>query len=556
MAVFSLLVGLLLLVAIEDSKGASYKLYPYLYATQDAVSNDESYPVIDHIAPDNNRELLQDKPDFLYHPPPDTYRVVEFYVHWCGICRHFSKRYIEYSRKILKLTEGKANVTFHGVSCVPNRLLCKMQKISGYPMLRLLKPGERTGKDLRHTDTNPMAILRNLGLYEEGMIDFDEEIVDEKAQASWWSNMFGTGSMLQHSTASRRSRQDLRNDIHLSFDFSMRNGVYMTDEDGKLTEEEKKALKDYLVLLRRTMPSAWKEFHDLLDKLLRNFHYVIRKEEYMIRFLDSHKPKGLVDGEATWSTSCSRGEPGRGYTCGLWETFHAATVGSVHHNKEQVNESLLMSPEKVAKTIRNFIDHFFQCSECRENFLRMYDSCGHNRCDRLKKHARLGAKVAETEEHQIKEWEETSLWLFEVHNAVNVRLLREKAERENFQVTVNDVIGVHWPSYTECKPCWNSFDHTSGLGVANATTTLQYLHLEYGHRDESMASFEEFLAAANEKAKNPLRELEENSVRPMYGFLLRLCVLSATMVIYTALGGKVQIPHFIRRILTRKARTM
>lgn len=556
MTVFFLLLGLLLSIAIKESAGASYKLYPYLYATKDAVTNEASFPVVDHIAPANSKERVQDRPDFLYKPHPDTYRVVEFYVHWCGICRHFSKRYVEYSRKVLKLTEGKAKVTFHGISCVPNRFLCKMQKASGYPILRLLKPGETSGVDLRHTDTNPMAILRTLGLYEEGMIDIDEEVIDEKeshSQLSWWSRIFGTRSSQHHNTIMKRSREDLRNDIHLSFDFSMRNNVYMTDEDDKLSEQQKKALKDYLVLLRRTMPSAWKDFQELLDKLLRNFHYVVRKEKYLIRFLDSHKPKGLVDEEAIWSASCSNGEPGRGFTCGLWETFHVATMGMVHFNKEQVDESLLLAPENVARVIRDFIDYFFQCSECRENFLRMYDSCGHNRCDRLKKRAKLGAKVAETEEQQIMEWEETSLWLFEVHNAVNVRLLREKGERENTQVTVNDVVEAHWPSYAECTPCWESFDPTSGLGVPNATVTLQYLHLEYGHRDESMASFQEFLASAN-KVENKV--LEVPSVRPVYGFLLRVCVLGLTFAVYSALGGKFQVPHFFRRILTRKARTM
>ena len=87
MTVFFLLLGLLVSLAIKESAGASYKLYPYLYATKDAVTNEASFPVVDHIAPDNSKERVEAKPDFLYNPPPDTYRVVEFYVHWCGICR-------------------------------------------------------------------------------------------------------------------------------------------------------------------------------------------------------------------------------------------------------------------------------------------------------------------------------------------------------------------------------------------------------------------------------------------------------------------------------------
>jgi hypothetical protein len=563
MAAFSLFLVALLSWWIEQTAGASYNLYPYLYEIEGGVNKD-SFPIFDHIAPQSTNGELEDRPDFLYYPPPDTYRVVEFYVHWCGICRHFSRRYIEYARKVQKILDGKANVTFHAVSCVPNRLLCKMQKVAGYPLLRLLKPGETGGLDLRHTDTNPLAILRNLGLFEEGMTDFDEEVIDETEsidsvpQASWWDRWLGVRSAPHETTIMmRRTRDDLRDDIHLSFDFSMRNGVYMTDEDDKLSDSAKAALKNYLILLRRTMPTAWKDFHELLDKLLRNLHYVVRKETYMIRFLDSHKPKGLVDGEAVWSPSCSRGEPGRGYTCGLWETFHVATVGAVHYNRDQVNEDLLLAPEQVAVSIRNFIDNFFQCSECRENFLRMFDSCGHNRCDRLKKKAKLGAKVAETEEEQIGEWEQTSLWLSEVHNAVNVRLLREKAQREKRNVLVNDVVAVHWPAYSECRPCWERFDPKSGLGIANETVTLQYLKLEYGHRDESMADFQQFLQEANSGAEDPLIGSDGPApVDRMYPFLVRLVVMGFSFALYGAMGGKIQVPHMFRRFILRKARTL
>jgi hypothetical protein len=49
---------------------------------------------------------------------------------------------------------------------------------------------------------------------------------------------------------------------------------------------------------------------------------------------------------------------------------------------------------------------------------------------------------------------ELPLWLFEEHNAVNVRLLHEAAERTKQEVTSEKEIGVQWPSRAECPTCW------------------------------------------------------------------------------------------------------
>ena len=94
----------------------------------------------------------------------------------------------------------------------------------------------------------------------------------------------------------------------------------------------------------------------------------------------------------------------------LWETFHAVSVGSVDYNRKVVEEKHLLAPEYVARTIRNFVENFFHCDECKQNFLAMYDSCGFNRCERLKQETKLGLQESE------KDWREVPLWLFEVHN--------------------------------------------------------------------------------------------------------------------------------------------
>jgi hypothetical protein len=49
--------------------------FPYLYATKN--NPDASAPVIDHIAPIGKKELMSQKPDFLYKDI-DRYRIVNF----------------------------------------------------------------------------------------------------------------------------------------------------------------------------------------------------------------------------------------------------------------------------------------------------------------------------------------------------------------------------------------------------------------------------------------------------------------------------------------------
>jgi hypothetical protein len=44
----------------------------------------------------------------------------------------------------------------------------------------------------------------------------------------------------------------------------------------------------------------------------------------------------------------------------------------------------MFSPLEAADTIRNYMENFFLCSECSQNFVQIYDRCTNNRrCERL-----------------------------------------------------------------------------------------------------------------------------------------------------------------------------
>jgi Erv1 / Alr family/Thioredoxin len=551
-------VVLLIRFFIPEVESVSFNAYPYLYF--DEKGNNASFPVREHIAPKGDKNLKSDHPYYLYNPKPGTYRVVEFYVHWCNICRHFSKHYVKYAQKVQQLVADKdLTVTFHAISCVPNKFICQNQAIPGYPLVKVFKPGDTKGVVMKHTEVKPIAILQKLGINVDGMNDEDDADLDEPTPGassngvvlSWWdalsNHVQGVRAMERqgHQANYRRTRENLKNDIHLAFDFAMRNNVYISEGDDPLSKSAKKALKAWFILMDRTLPPSWTDLHALLVQLIRNFRYVSKKEPYLIKFLDRYPPKALSNGgDPEWSLSCSQGVPGRGFTCGLWEMFHAVTVGSVDFNKNQVEDAALLAPETVAMTIRDFIEFFFSCEECRQNFIKMYDSCAFNRCKRLSNVTKLTG-----DEDSILEWEEVPLWLYEVHNAVNVRLMIEKATREKREPTRQNIIEAQWPARRECRPCWLEPD-VNGMAKWNNTVVYRYLPLEYGQRDSAVVEFQRQLVEANsgpnekDQSGGPGGPTVNESRFP-HRFVLFVCIVG-----YASLTGSGNV--YLRRTLFRK----
>jgi len=462
------------------------------------------------------------------------------------VCRHYSRHYIRFAQKIQKLVaesnQETAPITFHAVSCVPNKPLCRKRKADAFPLITLLKPGETEGINIRHYDAKPIDVLKKLGIDVTGMREDGGEEEEfavttpiEQDEVSWWRSleqvMFGVeenGKTAIHiQPFARRSRKDLRNDIHLSLDFALRNGVFTGQEDS-LSQAQANALNEYLLLLQKTLPASWTDLHSLLAQLQRNWRYITKKEHYLIKILDKHPPA-----TTSWSVSCSRGQEGQGFTCGLWETFHAATVGLIPFNSNQVTNNKLLAPATVAKIIRDYIEHFFQCDDCRRHFLTMFDNCGHNHCERLKEKAKLGLKEAQWE------WEQPSLFYYEVHNAVNLRLMREKAAREGWEPTRGDVIASQWPPVHDCRPCWK--EDANGNNVWKEDMVIKYLQLEYGQRDSNTFHFQRQLVEMNTDMEAQEKERaivgEKSGMVPSHGlkiFMVANCILAFFVLAVTA----------------------
>nr|CAD2192498.1 unnamed protein product [Meloidogyne enterolobii] len=94
----------------------------------------------------------------------------------------------------------------------------------------------------------------------------------------------------------------------------------------------------------------------------------------------------------------------RGFTCGLWTTFHAMTVQAYLNNEQ---ESL-----KPLKAIQAWVSSFFSCSGCRRHFMSMT------------------TEKFPMDERNVKTREDIVGYLWKAHNTVNARLHGDEATED------------------------------------------------------------------------------------------------------------------------------
>lgn len=112
----------------------------------------------------------------------------------------------------------------------------------------------------------------------------------------------------------------------------------------------------------------------------------------------------------------------RGYTCGLWQLFHSLSVN--------IEDTPTASKEWVA-TIKGFVQHYFQCRECADHFMRFA--------------SRPGTDTLQNKKSAV-------LWMWQAHNVVNARLVIQEKESSNGG---GDPAypKVQWPTNEMCDEC-------------------------------------------------------------------------------------------------------
>eukprot|EP00978_Attheya_sp_CCMP212_P048114 scaffold474409_cov63-Attheya_sp.AAC.2 len=394
-------VGAIVVTALEHVDGNQY-LY---YGGKDPS---EIAPVVEYIAPPPQQGVPDGEdprwsPDFL--ASTNGPRLVEH-------CQHFKSQYVELGRKINDLAKqiGAPEVKIYAVSCTANKPICLRQGIHGYPVLKVFKAGSINGTVIERSGLHPFGVLQAL--------DIDMSYVDPDLVEKNKKGVFSKKAIKKQVVTPKRTQEELYADALLSFDFTLRNGIFM--DTGKLDQNRSDALYDW----------------ELLDELEDDMETgtLTKDEKNLIAVVEKHQP-----GVKSWSMTCTHGDKFAGYTCGLWLVFHIMTVGLTEWNSNVFDEDDRVSTMHAADCIHDVVKLFFGCEVCRTNFLQMYDDCAFDRCNRLT-----------PEFGSLADWKQLALWLWETHNDVNVRLMKERAVKEKRITTSEDEVNARWPSRSDC----------------------------------------------------------------------------------------------------------
>jgi hypothetical protein len=331
-------------------------------------------------------------------------------------------------------------VDTYAISCVPHKPVCVQQGVNSYPRMKLYLDGSTEGIEINIWELHPFQVLRNIpgvDLDLAAEADMKESVELQQQDANKLRTIHKNPATATTDFWLPRTKQDVYDDAYLSFDFAMRNGIFTTPDP--LTNRTAESFEQFVLLLQSALPPSF-ELTKLVADIVNNLEQVMQSEQALVAILDKYPPKNKG-----WSPSCRRSDPYAGYTCGLWELFHIMSIGFVEYNIWNIGDDWsYYHSSDVGDMLHDFVEHFFGCEVCRLNFLQSYEACDHDRCNRL-------ITKAGTEDN----WREFPMWLFETHNSVNLRLLRERAERENRLTTHEEELSVQWPSRTACRACWH-----------------------------------------------------------------------------------------------------
>jgi len=124
---------------------------------------------------------------------------------------------------------------------------------------------------------------------------------------------------------------------------------------------------------------------------------------------------GVTLQHADWDTCEESSNP---FSCGLWLLFHTVTAAA---SDEEAKDTIL--------GIGTYVEYFFACGECQKHFAH---------------HVRQAGQLPMAGGNR-----EGMLWLWRVHNAVNVRVLADQRGKHDFA----SIEAAMWPSKKACFPC-------------------------------------------------------------------------------------------------------
>lgn len=531
-----------------------------------AAHDETTYPVHEyliHLAPEEDYtkeegveyEHHHDHVQPFFLREADKPRVVNFYSPFCGHCLRYRPKYIELARQVnqramISTAESSATLSksllkapeqsnaedppipFYAVSCSEFHKVCQTNNVKGYPTIVAYPIGSLAGTVLQTLTPETVAEALHISLKPKAEIDSPEYELqnDERLGRNRDHDALGMVYTLQ-----KHTHKDTFFDAALSFSHGLKNFVFPAEAPLKrLDPERKKVLSEWIDLLYWALPPTWR-LHIILHDIRSHYSEAFSSRKKLIQIVDHHHDVVHErDDNKKWTKSCRKpaqraaGTIGQqkykewllgttdtqkvrelahenGHLCGFWNLLHIVSVGVSERHKAVLGDRERISTAYAARTIRNYIEWFLpSCPVCQQHYIQLYDSCAFNLCRRLKQpkqHTTYKNNHPRVQSHDS--WQELALWIWQVHNDVNVKLLREEytaranaagilssqavvgntlPQQQRSEPTVEEENAVRWPSTAACPYCWldnqGSGPNAGKSGTAAFNRTAVYQHLK------------------------------------------------------------------------------
>lgn len=354
-------------------------------------------------------------------PESGATRIVLFYATWCGHCAHFASEY----EMVAEVFSTVPSLSFLAIDCNEYRETCRSAGVDRYPTLVGYRDGEKTGPEwdrrIRAADYVNEQLPERLQLAEipttEHLRGAPVEMKESKGEG-------------KSDTAEARVHDGV-----LAFANLMATAVFPAGRDS-LEGDRLDTLK-YVVLPTVATLHPDEGFRGEIADIgeeLRSV-YSLARDQWMALLAD----KPLLGGEIALSEALapeSHWKVCGQLSCGLWQLLHHLTLGVDRPYNGQKHQNDLTGDRTglAAMTgIKAIVSQYFACEECRRHFVEDYDKCLYGRCVDGDSPTR----------------EETVMWLWRFHNAVNGRVFAHRSPG-------GDVRKAQWPPASTCPPCVSS----------------------------------------------------------------------------------------------------
>lgn len=479
----------------------------YLYDTK------QSHPIIEFKPSEEELKAASITPSFVLEVTWP--RVIQFYHPSSPHCRDFHSTYVNLARSI-KRRSSRLPVEFHAVNCGVYRDVCDQGfRIKSVPSFIGLKSGSIEGKQLFLPGDNQGKLTSKPKItmdvnqkveYISDVLGFTLDAVKGQSYASEVANNAQLSELSDNATDMRTGHssgggssqsEQVFHDATSSFFATISSSIYSKHPHGSsLPQKESQKLSEFLDLLRWAFPPETK-VHALAEELKQEFTSITLNEEGLLKILSHHMDLGQG---ITWSERCSGGSGDNShddpYSCGIWSLLHIISIGVAERHTSVVGDAQRVSAQYAGQSIRSFIDAFFiGCDSCKRSWMEMYDEacCGLHNSDHS---LALANQLTGTDE----QWKQLAIWIWEVHNEINIRRQRYK-----------NPTTLLWPSREECAKCWPSVNGLMATSMDSFDQEELFNHLKRsywisGHHNNRLVVIDRWSKAKRALSMKRLRD--------------------------------------------------